>query len=134
MGAGDAVWMDGAEFKIDQNNFVQGCSMVFGKIFRKMEILVDGTAVLCCEDATKKTNYGNVFEDGVEKVFSYLNYEDSWNEVADLLKVDREPRLNTNRSSMDYKKYVSKKDLDNNFIEWHETHNNFDYLLYKEFC
>jgi len=75
MGAGDGVWMDGAEFKIDEKNFVQGCSMVFGKIFRKMEILVDGTAVLCCEDATKKTNYGNVFEDGVEKVWNNLRKE-----------------------------------------------------------
>ena len=75
MGAGDGVWMDGAEFKIDEKNFVQGCSMVFGKIFRKMEILVDGTAVLCCEDATKKTNYGNVFEEGVEKVWDNLRKE-----------------------------------------------------------
>ena len=40
-----------------------------------MEILVDGTAVLCCEDATKKTNYGNVFEDGVEKVWDNLRKE-----------------------------------------------------------
>ena len=69
-----------------------------------------------------------------KKVFSYHKYEDSWNEVADLLKIDREPRLNTNRSSLDYKKYVLKKDLDNNFIKWHETQNNFDYMLYKEFC
>ena len=75
MGAGDGVWMEGAEFDIDEKNFVKGCAMVFGKIFRKMEILVDGTAVLCCEDATKRTNYGNVFKDGVEKVWDNLRQE-----------------------------------------------------------
>jgi len=75
MAAGDGVWMEGADFKIDENNFVQGCSMVYGKIFRKIEIMVDGTAVLCCEDATKKTNYGNVFEDGIEKVWGNLRKE-----------------------------------------------------------
>ena len=75
MGAGDGVWMEGAEFNINENNFVQGCSMVFGKIFRKLEILVDGTGVLCCEDATKRTNFGNVFKDGVEKVWDNLRKE-----------------------------------------------------------
>ena len=60
---------------IDEKNFVKGCAMVYGKIFRKMEILVDGTAVLCCEDATKRTNYGNVFTDGVEKVWDNLRQE-----------------------------------------------------------
>ena len=75
MGAGDGVWMTGGDMKISEEHFVQGCSMVFGKIFRKMEILVDGTAVLCCEDATKITNYGNVFEEGIEKVWANLRKE-----------------------------------------------------------
>jgi hypothetical protein len=72
MGAGDGVWQDHFNFKVDKTNFIQGCSMAVGKILRKMEILVDGTAVLCCEDATKKTNYGNVFELGIEKVWNNL--------------------------------------------------------------
>ena len=67
--------MEGADFKIDENNFVQGCSMVYGKIFRKIEIMVDGTAVLCCEDATKRTDYGNAFKDGIEKVWDNLREE-----------------------------------------------------------
>ena len=75
MAAGDGVWMEGADFKIDENNFVQGCSMVYGKIFRKIEIMVDGTAVLCCEDATKRTDYGNAFKDGIEKVWNNLREE-----------------------------------------------------------
>ena len=40
------------------------------------------------------------------KVFCTKNFEDSWNYVADTLEVDREPRLSTNRSNEDYKKYA----------------------------
>ena len=68
------------------------------------------------------------------KVYSLKNFEDSWNEIADKLKLDREPRLNTNRSNEDYKKTVSKKDLDQEFLNWHNEHNRYDYLLYQEFC
>ena len=68
------------------------------------------------------------------KVYSLKNFEDSWNEIADKLKLDREPRLNTNRSNEDYKKTVSKKDLDKEFLNWHNEHNRYDYLLYQEFC
>ena len=75
IGEGDGVWSNGADFKVDESNFVQGCSMVFGKILRKLEVMVDGTAVLCCDDATKKTNYGNVFEEGIERVWSNLRKE-----------------------------------------------------------
>ena len=37
--------------------------------------MVDGTAVLCCDDAEKLTNYGNVFELGIEKVWQNLRKE-----------------------------------------------------------
>jgi MoaA/NifB/PqqE/SkfB family radical SAM enzyme len=37
--------------------------------------MVDGTAVLCCDDAEKLTNYGNVFEIGIEKVWQNLRKE-----------------------------------------------------------
>jgi hypothetical protein len=62
------------------------------------------------------------------------NFEQSWNEVADTLNIDREPRQNTNRSLQDYKKYISKEDLDEQFISWHENYNKLDYQLYNEFC
>ena len=63
---------DGLEFKISEKQFVQGCDMVHGKILRRLEVMVDGTAVLCCDDATKQTNFGNVFEIGVEGVWKKL--------------------------------------------------------------
>ena len=40
-----------------------------------MEVMVDGTGVLCCDDAEKLTNYGNVFELGIEKVWQNLRKE-----------------------------------------------------------
>jgi len=69
-----------------------------------------------------------------QKVFSIENFEQSWNEIADLLKIDREPRLNTNRSHTDYKKYIDKKNLSKEFLEWHRSYNNYDYKLFEEFC
>lgn len=63
---------DGMEFKISEERFVQGCGLVNGKILRRLEVMVDGTAVLCCDDATKQTNFGNVFDIGVEGVWKKL--------------------------------------------------------------
>lgn len=63
---------DNYDLKISEKQFVQGCSMVHGKILRRLEVMVDGTAVLCCDDATKQTNFGNVFEIGVEGAWKNL--------------------------------------------------------------
>ena len=92
-----------------------------------------------CEDpnTTIENKYDvvrNCLTKRFSKVYSLKNFEDSWNEIADKLKLDREPRLNTNRSNEDYKKTVSKKDLDKEFLNWHNEHNRYDYLLYQEFC
>ena len=75
MASGDGVWTENREFPITKTNYVQGCKMVFGKILRRLEVMVDGTAVLCCDDAEKLTNYGNVFELGIEKVWQNLRKE-----------------------------------------------------------
>jgi len=72
LGDGDGKWVEHKEFAINEKNFVQGCAMDFGKIFRRLEVLVDGSAVLCCDDVDGKTNYGNVFEIGIEGVWANL--------------------------------------------------------------
>ena len=54
---------------------MHGCAMGGGRVLRQMEILVDGQTVLCCDDAEGKTNYGNVFEIGIEKVWQNLQKE-----------------------------------------------------------
>ena len=69
-----------------------------------------------------------------QKVFSTENLEQSWNEITNFLKIDREPRLNTNRSHSDYKNLVSKENLSEEFLNWHKDYNKYDYKLFKEFC
>ena len=83
---------------------------------------------------TKYQSVKQALKDNFVKVFSIENFEQSWNVVADILKVDREPRLNTNRSNEDYKKYANRKNLSEEFISWHKDYNHYDYLLYQEFC
>jgi len=75
MGDGDGDWTKPYDAVIDKNNYMQGCAMGGGRVLRQMEILVDGQAVLCCDDAEGKTNYGNVFDLGIEKVWHNLQKE-----------------------------------------------------------
>ena len=75
MGDGDGDWTTPYDAVIDNNNYMQGCAMGGGRVLRQMEILVDGKTVLCCDDAEGKTNYGNVFEIGIEKAWHNLQKE-----------------------------------------------------------
>lgn len=75
MGDGDGDWTKPYDAVIDKNNYMQGCAMGGGRILRQMEVLVDGQAVLCCDDAEGKTNFGNVFDEGIEKVWHNLQKE-----------------------------------------------------------
>ncbi len=72
LGDGDGKWWSSKDYPINKDNFVQGCAMDFGKILRRLEVLVDGSAVLCCDDVDGKTNYGNVFDIGIEGVWANL--------------------------------------------------------------
>tara|TARA_B100001057_G_C22639927_1_gene867811 strand:+ start:411 stop:986 length:576 start_codon:yes stop_codon:yes gene_type:complete len=88
-------------------------------------------------NANIETKYNTVrqaLQTKIQKVFCLENFEDSWNQVADILKIDREPRLNTNRSDQDYKKYANRNQLSQEFIDWHKKYNRYDYQLYNEFC
>jgi len=83
---------------------------------------------------SKYINVQQCLKNNFQKVFSTENLEQSWNEITNFLKIDREPRLNTNRSHSDYKKYIDKKNLSKEFLEWHKTYNHYDYKLFEEFC
>ena len=67
-------------------------------------------------------------------VYDSDRFEESWTDIAKMLNVDVEPRLNSNQSDRDYQKVVSYSDLSNEFKSWHRAYNHFDYLLYEEFC
>jgi len=75
MGDGDGDWTKPYDAIIDKDNYMQGCAMGGGRVLRQMEILVDGQTVLCCDDAEGKTNYGNVFEIGIEQAWQNLQKE-----------------------------------------------------------
>jgi hypothetical protein len=116
------------------NTFEESCKLLAGNFMTlwiyKVYLLSDPTD----DVETKYQSVRQALKDNFVKVFSIENFEQSWNEVADILKVDREPRLNTNRSNEDYKKYTNKKNLSEEFISWHKDYNHYDYLLYEEFC
>ena len=75
MGDGDGDWTKPYNAVIDEKNYMQGCAMGGGRILRQMEVLVEGQAVLCCDDAEGKTDYGNIFEIGIEGVWQNLQKE-----------------------------------------------------------
>jgi len=116
------------------NTFEESCKLLAGNFMTlwiyKVYLLSDPTD----DVETKYQSVKQALKDNFVKVFSIENFEQSWNVVADILKVDREPRLNTNRSNEDYKKYTNRKNLSEEFISWHKDYNHYDYLLYQEFC
>jgi hypothetical protein len=75
MGNGDGDWTKPYNAVINEKSYMQGCAMGGGRILRQMEVLVGGQTVLCCDDAEGKTNYGNVFEIGIEKAWQNLQKE-----------------------------------------------------------
>ena len=116
------------------DNFEQSCKSLAGNFVTlwvyKNYLLNDPNVDIESKYQTVRQSLKNNFT----KVFCLKNFEDSWNYVADILKVDREPRLSTNRSNEDYKKYADRKNLSPEFIEWHRAYNLYDYKLYEEFC
>jgi len=116
------------------NTFEESCKLLAGN-FMTLWIYKDYLLSDPTDDVEHKyQSVRQALKDNFVKVFSLENFEQSWNEVADILKVEREPRLNTNRSNEDYKKYTNKKNLSEEFISWHKDYNHYDYLLYQEFC
>ena len=75
MGDGDGDWTKPYDAVINEKSYMQGCAMGGGRILRQMEVLVNGQTVLCCDDAEGKTNYGNVFEIGIEQAWQNLQKE-----------------------------------------------------------
>ena len=67
-------------------------------------------------------------------VFDSDKFEDSWEKICKILKLDPEPRLQSNRSGKDYKKIQCIKDCSDKFKTWHRSYNSYDYLLYEQFC
>ena len=113
--------------------FEQSCQKLAGNFFvlwlHKNYLLQDPNVDI----KSKYETVRQALKINFKKVYTLENFEKSWNEIAELLNLDKEPRLNTNRSNKDYKKYIDKKDLSQEFVNWHKTHNTYDYELWREF-
>ena len=68
------------------------------------------------------------------KVYNSDDFENSWTEIADELKVEVEPRMNSNEGGKAYDKIANYTELSPEFKTWHRSYNHYDYLLYEEFC
>ena len=68
------------------------------------------------------------------KVYDSDDFENSWTEIADELKVEVEPRLNSNEGGKAYEQLINYSDMTDEFKVWHRSYNHYDYLLYEEFC
>ena len=125
---------DKGKGEAEGETFEEHCKKLAGNFITlwvyKNYLLNDPNADIKIKYETVKDALNSKFD----KVFSIKNFEQSWDQVADRLKIDREPRLNTNRSNQDYKKYADRKNLDQEFIYWHRQYNSYDYQLYEEFC
>ena len=62
--------------KNNDNLLLSGCKLFKNKLLRRIEVMVDGSVVLCDDDAEGKLKFGNVFEEGIEKIWngSLLDY------------------------------------------------------------
>ena len=68
------------------------------------------------------------------KVYDSDDFENSWTEIADELKVEVEPRLNSNEGGKAYEQLINYSNMTDEFKIWHRSYNHYDYLLYEEFC
>jgi hypothetical protein len=80
--------------------------------------------------------YRRVADELRRRVTVYDNdrFEQSWDEICKELDLSPEPRLNSNEGGSDYTIHVRREDLTLRFVQWHRSHNHYDYLLYEEFC
>jgi MoaA/NifB/PqqE/SkfB family radical SAM enzyme len=51
------------------SHFIYGCGWS-DNLLNRMEVMVDGDVVLCCDDAEKNKVFGNAFEDGLERIWT----------------------------------------------------------------
>ena len=71
-GEGDGLWTKKFNWKPSPEKFVKGCGLTPGKILNRLELLVDGSGVLCCDMTHHQRDYGNVFDIGIEGVWKNL--------------------------------------------------------------
>ena len=61
--------------KQKENDYIIECSLFKNKLLRRMEVMVNGDVVLC-DDADGRKIFGNVFEEGIEKIWNGKLFEE----------------------------------------------------------
>ena len=115
-------------------DFTQHLSMMSGNF---IVLWLYGKYIGRHDSVSMKSRYDTVrkvLKDKFLKVYDSDRFEESWDEVSNMLNIDKEPRLSSNRSNKDYQKIQKLSDLSEEFKVWHRSYNNYDYLLYEEFC
>ncbi len=115
-------------------DFAQHLSMMSGNF---IVLWLYGKYIGRHDSVSMKSRYDTVrkvLKDKFLKVYDSDRFEESWDEVSSMLNIDKEPRLSSNRSNKDYQKIQKLSDLSEEFKVWHRSYNNYDYLLYEEFC
>jgi hypothetical protein len=118
----------------ESKDFATHLSMMSGNflvlwLYRKYCQLSDTADIEKKYHVVRKTLRGKFTE-----VYDSDDFENSWTEIADELKVEVEPRLNSNEGGRAYEKLVKYSDMTEEFKIWHRSYNHYDYLLYEEFC
>lgn len=52
------------------DDFIIGCGLFKNKLLRRMEVMVDGSVVLCDDDADGRKKFGNVFTESIEEIWN----------------------------------------------------------------
>lgn len=61
--------------QVSSDNFIKSCNLYKNKLLRRIEVMVDGSVVLCDDDAEGKKIFGNVFLEGIEKIWNGKLFE-----------------------------------------------------------
>ena len=125
---------DRAKGEAHADTFEESCRTLAGNF---VTLWLYKNYLLLEPNADVKTKYETVrqaLRNDFEEVFCIKKFEQSWDKVADILNVDKDPRLNTNRGNKDYENFAKKENLTEEFIVWHKNYNFYDYELFKEFC
>ena len=76
----------------------------------------------------------DVLKTKVKKVYATENFDQDWKEIATMLDVSVEPRLQSNQADKDYHSVARFEDLSQDFKTWHRSRNQYDYRLFDTFC
>ncbi len=54
----------------NKDKYVKGCNLWQNTLLRTLSVMVDGSVVLCDDDSEGKLKFGNVFSEGIYKIWN----------------------------------------------------------------